>query len=189
MIDSASCRAGSPTVDDARADRLRRGQSPFGRNALRRGRDDVAITPMPSLRKADRIVLPGVGAFGACAAALRAVPAWSRRSSSACARDGVPFLGICVGMQLMADARRGNGRASTGSAGSTGAGPARSTPADPAAKVPHMGWNDVVADRPAPADRAGRGVFPPQLSRSKATTCSPRPTMPARSPPRSGATI
>ena len=57
------------------------------------------------MAQADRIVLPGVGAFGACAAALRGDrPAWSRRWTERVRDEGAPFLGICVGMQLMADA-------------------------------------------------------------------------------------
>ena len=54
--------------------------------------------------RADRIVLPGVGAFGACAAALRAVPGMVEALEQRVRRDSVPFLGVCVGMQLMADA-------------------------------------------------------------------------------------
>ncbi|PNB49354.1 imidazole glycerol phosphate synthase subunit HisH, partial [Pseudomonas sp. FW305-130] len=88
------------------------------------------------------IVLPGVGAFGACAAALRAVPGMVEALEQRVRREGVPFLGICVGMQLMAE---------TGEELGTHAGLGwmrgtvrHLTPADTSAKVPHMGWNDVV---------------------------------------------
>ncbi len=113
-------------------------------NALRAaGATDLTVTANPDLvAKADRIVLPGVGAFGACANALRAVPGMIEAMEQRVRREAAPFLGVCVGMQLMADVgeemgqHRGLGwvrgrvrRLETGTM---------------AAKVPHMGWNDVV---------------------------------------------
>ncbi len=53
--------------------------------------------------RADRIVLPGVGAFGACAAGLRAIPGMIEAMEARVLAEGAPFLGVCVGMQLMAD--------------------------------------------------------------------------------------
>ena len=113
-------------------------------NALKAaGADDVAITADADLvAKADRIVLPGVGAYGACAAALRAVPGMIEALDRRVTGDGVPFLGICVGMQLMAETGEEHGvhRGLGWMQGKV----ALLTPADPAAKVPHMGWNDVA---------------------------------------------
>lgn len=106
---------------------------------------------------ADRIVLPGVGAFGACAAALRRVPGMTEALNVRVLGSGVPFLGICVGMQLMAEAGeefgthpglgwlRGNVRALA--------------PGDPDAKVPHMGWNDVVPAIDHPLIDPGEAYF------------------------------
>ena len=116
-------------------------------NALKAaGAEDVAITADADVvARADRIVLPGVGAFGACASALRAVPGMVAALDRRVREDKAPFLGICVGMQLMADTGEEHGvHEGLGWI----AGKVRlMTPADPTAKVPHMGWNDVV---PAP---------------------------------------
>ncbi|MBB3691751.1 imidazole glycerol phosphate synthase subunit HisH [Sphingomonas sp. BK580] len=113
-------------------------------NALRAaGCEDLVVTADPdAVARADRIVLPGVGAFGACAAALRAVdglvPALERRVLE----QGAPFLGICVGMQLLATAGEELGRhAGLGWIDGT---VRRIDVAGTDAKVPHMGWNDVV---------------------------------------------
>lgn len=113
-------------------------------NALRAaGCDDLVVTADPdAVARADRIVLPGVGAFGACATALRAVdglvPALERRVLE----QGAPFLGICVGMQLLATAGEELGRhAGLGWIDGT---VRRIDVAGTDAKVPHMGWNDVV---------------------------------------------
>ena len=114
-------------------------------NALRAaGAADVLITADPdAVRGADRIVLPGVGAFGACAASLRAIKGMEEALGEAVLGPAArPFLGVCVGMQLMADAGEEHGE-------HRGLGwmPGRVrllTPADPDARVPHMGWNDVV---------------------------------------------
>jgi glutamine amidotransferase len=113
-------------------------------NALRAaGCADLVVTADPdAVARADRIVLPGVGAFGACAAALRAVdglvPALERRVLE----QGAPFLGICVGMQLLATAGEELGRhAGLGWIAGT---VRRIDVAGTDAKVPHMGWNDVV---------------------------------------------
>lgn len=113
-------------------------------NALRKaGADSVAVTADPDVvAKADRIVLPGVGAFRACRDALTAIPGMVEAMEQAVRGRGVPFLGVCVGMQLLADAGEEFGRhAGLGWI----AGTVRlMTPADSTVKVPHMGWNDVV---------------------------------------------
>jgi len=113
-------------------------------NALKAaGAGDVVITADADVvARADRIVLPGVGAFAACASALRAVPGMVDAMERRVRGDGVPFLGICVGMQLLADT--GEEFGVHPGLGWVAGSVRRLTPADPAAKVPHMGWNDVV---------------------------------------------
>src|SRR6478735_10473938 len=107
------------------------------------GADDVAITGDPdAVARADRIVLPGVGAFGACAAALRAVDGLVPALEQRVLAEGAPFLGICVGMQLLATTGEELGRhAGLGWIDGT---VRRIDVAGTDAKVPHMGWNDVV---------------------------------------------
>ena len=106
---------------------------------------------------ADRIVLPGVGAFGACAAALRALPDMVETLNVRVLGQGVPFLGICVGMQLMAE--RGLEFGSHAGLGWVRGEVARLAPADGQAKVPHMGWNDVTPTAPHPLIEPGEAYF------------------------------
>jgi glutamine amidotransferase len=116
-------------------------------NALKAaGAWDVVITADAEIvRRADRIVLPGVGAFRACIESLRAVPGMTEAMHEAVFEGGRPFLGICVGMQLLAEAGEEFGRhEGLGWIPGTVRGIARS---DPAIKVPHMGWNDVIEAR------------------------------------------
>ena len=128
-------------------------------NALRAaGCDDLAITADPEVvARADRIVLPGVGAFGACAAALRAEPGLVEAMERRVLAEGTPFLGICVGMQLLAD--RGEELGEHPGLGWMPGRVRRLAPADPAAKVPHMGWNDVVPAAPHPLVQPGEAYF------------------------------
>ncbi len=113
-------------------------------NALRAaGCEDLLMTADPEVvAKADRIVLPGVGAFGACAANLRAVDGLEQALRDRALADARPFLGICVGMQLLADTGEEHGEHA--GLGWLPGRVRRLAPADPAAKVPHMGWNDVT---------------------------------------------
>lgn len=103
--------------------------------------DDAA-----ALDHADRIVLPGVGAFGDCAAGLRALPGMIDALERNVRERGKPFLGICVGMQLMAD--RGIEHGAHDGLGWIPGEVRPLTPSDPGLKIPHMGWN-VVEPRPA----------------------------------------
>jgi glutamine amidotransferase len=128
-------------------------------NALKAaGARDVAITADADVvAKADRIVLPGVGAFGACAAALRAVPGMIEALDTRVQREGTPFLGICVGMQLMAEAGEEHGvHAGLGWMPGT---VSLLDPAEATAKVPHMGWNDVVPTSLHPLIVPGEAYF------------------------------
>jgi imidazole glycerol-phosphate synthase subunit HisH len=127
-------------------------------NALKAaGASGIAVTADPEIvLKADRIVLPGVGAFGACAAGLRAIPGMAEALDHRVRHDAAPFLGVCVGMQLMAEAGEemgihpglgwipGTVRAITPSEG---------------VRVPHMGWNDVVPLSPHPLIEPGEAYF------------------------------
>ncbi|MCA6264759.1 imidazole glycerol phosphate synthase subunit HisH [Phenylobacterium sp.] len=108
-----------------------------------RGRVEVQVTHVPEdVLAADRIVLPGVGAFAACKSALDARPGLSEALDEAVRGRGRPFLGICVGMQLMAS--RGLEFGETPGLGWIPGEVRRLRPADATAKVPHMGWNDLV---------------------------------------------
>ncbi len=128
-------------------------------NALRAaGADDVAVTAdAAAVRAAERIVLPGVGAFAASMAALAALPGMVDALNGRVRGDGVPFLGICVGMQLMADAGEEFGRHP--GLGWVPGTVARLAPADAQARVPHMGWNDVDVAGDHPVVAGGEAYF------------------------------
>ena len=110
-------------------------------NALRHVGAKVAVTADPdAVRQADRIVLPGVGAFAACAHGLRALPGMVEALEERILLNGVPFLGVCVGMQLLADRGLEHGvHAGLGWI----AGEVARIEAAGGIRVPHMGWNDV----------------------------------------------
>jgi len=100
------------------------------------------------VRSADRIVLPGVGAYADCAAGLRAVPGmWEAVEEAAIARAR-PFLGICVGMQLMSE--RGLEKTVTHGFGWIGGDVVEIAPSDPSLKIPQIGWNTLELKRPHP---------------------------------------
>jgi glutamine amidotransferase len=92
-------------------------------------------------RRADRIVLPGVGAFADCRRGLLAVPGMVEAITEAAIERGRPFLGICVGLQLLADWGREHGDHQ--GLGWIHGDVVELTPADPALKIPHMGWNTL----------------------------------------------
>ncbi|RJT24479.1 imidazole glycerol phosphate synthase subunit HisH [Chakrabartia godavariana] len=129
------------------------------RNALKAaGAADIRVTSQPEeVLSADRVVLPGVGAFAHCMTALSAIPGMVDALNEATGPGAKPFLGICVGMQLMAEAGEEHGRhAGLGWIKGT---VRRIEPADPTIKVPHMGWNDVVPAAPHPLMEAGEAYF------------------------------
>lgn len=122
------------------------------------GAGDVAVTADPAVvRAADRIVLPGVGAFAACMGALAAIPEMVPTLHEVVRDGGRPFLGICVGMQLMAVEGEEHGCHS--GLGWIDGRVALLDPADPALKVPHMGWNDVRPTTPHPLVEPGEAYF------------------------------
>ncbi|MEO1541575.1 MAG: imidazole glycerol phosphate synthase subunit HisH [Pseudomonadota bacterium] len=99
------------------------------------------------VRRADRIVLPGVGAFADCRAGLMAVPGMADVITEKVAA-GAPFFGICVGMQLLATVGREFGE--TPGFGWIPGAVEKMTPSDPSAKIPHMGWNALGLARSHP---------------------------------------
>ncbi len=116
-------------------------------NALKTaGAERVELTSDPFVvRAADRIVLPGVGSFKACAEGLRGLDGMVEAMQERVFVGGAPFLGICVGMQLLAT--RGLEHGETPGLDWI-AGEVRAIEvADPAIKIPHMGWNDVAPMR------------------------------------------
>ena len=121
------------------------------------GAGNVAVTSDPDVvARADRIVLPGVGAFAHCMAALTAIDGMVAAMAEAVRGHGTPFLGICVGMQLLADVGEEHG--DTPGLGWI-AGRVRAIPPAPDLRVPHMGWNDVVAATPHPLIVPGEAYF------------------------------
>lgn len=128
---------------------LHSAEKAFQRMALETGAGEVFVTSDPDqVARADRLVLPGDGAFAACRAALRAVDGMDAALAEAVGQRGVPFLGICVGMQLLAHCSHEIDL--TAGLGWIGGEVVRITPEDPAMKVPHMGWNDLVLDQAHP---------------------------------------
>jgi imidazole glycerol-phosphate synthase subunit HisH len=113
-------------------------------NALKAaGAEGVIVTADPDVvRGADRIVLPGVGAFAHCMGALAAIDGMVDALNEATGVRATPFLGICVGMQLMAEAGEEHGI--TPGLGWVKGRVKPMVPTDAALKIPHMGWNDVV---------------------------------------------
>ncbi len=107
----------------------------------------IVVTCDPdAVCRADRVVLPGVGAFADCRHGLDAIPGMVDALDETVRRKGRPFLGICVGMQLMAE--RGREYEVTPGLGWIGGEVDRIAPADPALKIPHMGWNTLSASQP-----------------------------------------
>lgn len=103
---------------------------------------DIIVTSEPeTVAGADRVVLPGVGAFADCKAGLEAVPGMHDALSRAVSSDGKPFLGICVGMQLMAS--KGLEKAVTDGLNWVPGSVARIQPEGANLKVPHIGWNTI----------------------------------------------
>lgn len=106
---------------------------------------DVTADP-ERIRNAERIVLPGVGAFKDCREGLLAVPGLWETLEEQVIRKGKPFLGICVGMQLMAS--RGLEHDIIEGFGWIAGDVTPIVPSDPSFKIPHMGWNTLALRRP-----------------------------------------
>ena len=122
----------------------------FERAAHEAGLDQpIMVTQDPAVvARADRIVLPGVGAFADCRRGLDAVPGMVEALEEAVRQRGRPFFGICVGMQLMAE--RGLEYEVKEGLGWIAGEVDRITPIDAGLKIPHMGWNTLNVTRPHP---------------------------------------
>jgi glutamine amidotransferase len=108
--------------------------------------EKIEVTNNPEVvRHADRIVLPGVGAFADCKRGLDAVPGMVAAMREAVRERGKPFFGICVGMQLLAE--RGRENVVTEGLGWISGEVDRIAPADSTLKIPHMGWNTLAPKR------------------------------------------
>jgi imidazole glycerol-phosphate synthase subunit HisH len=110
---------------------------------------DIVVTSDPEIvAKAERIVLPGVGAFADCMAGLTALPGMVEALTEAVIKQGKPFLGICVGMQLLASVGRefGDHDGLGWIPGET----VKLAPHDLSLKIPHMGWNELILNRTHP---------------------------------------
>jgi len=115
----------------------------FERAARESGHDQpIRVTSDPAqVARADRVVLPGVGAFADCRRGLDAIPGMIDALEASVRKQGKPFFGICVGMQLMAE--RGREYQVTPGLGWIAGEVDRITPNDPNLKIPHMGWNTL----------------------------------------------
>jgi imidazole glycerol-phosphate synthase subunit HisH len=122
----------------------------FERAAHDAGLDQpIVVTADPAaVARADRVVLPGVGAFADCRRGLDAVPGMVEALEEAVRKKGRPFFGICVGMQLLAE--RGREYEVTDGLGWIAGEVDRITPNDPNLKIPHMGWNTLNVARSHP---------------------------------------
>lgn len=125
---------------------LHSAQKAFERMAAETGAEVVVTSDPDVVARAERIVLPGDGAFPSCRAALHAVPGLAEAIVEAVRVKGRPFMGICVGMQMLATT--GHEYEEVPGFGWI-AGDIRRIAA-PGLKVPHMGWNDLVIDRAHP---------------------------------------
>lgn len=138
----------SVAIIDYGAGNLRSAAKAFERVAAERDQGEIiTVTADPDVvRAADRIMLPGVGAFADCMAGLEAVPGMIEALDERVIRGGVPFLGVCVGMQLLAS--EGREKVVTRGLGWIPGAVEKIAPSDPALKIPHMGWNTISVTRP-----------------------------------------
>jgi len=132
------------TIIDYGSGNLRSAAKAFEREAATlEAPPEIIVTADPErVRRADRVVLPGVGAFADCMAGLKAVAGMREAMEERVIRQGVPFLGICVGMQLMAE--RGLEKGVHEGLGWIAGDVTLLEPSDGALKVPHMGWNTLT---------------------------------------------
>ena len=138
------------TIVDYESGNLHSAAKAFERAAREHGLNaDILVSGDPeALRRSERIVLPGVGAFGDCRAGLDAIPGMVEALDEEVRKKGKPFLGICVGMQLMAE--RGLEYGVHKGLGWLKGDVKPIEPADHSLKIPHMGWNELTIERPHP---------------------------------------
>jgi len=136
-------------VVDYDSGNLHSAEKAFQRMAAETGAGSVIVSSLPEdVTRADRIVLPGDGAFPACREALDRFTGLFEAIEEAVTVRAAPFLGICIGMQMMAT--RGLEYRETPGFGWIGGEVVRIEPEDKRLKVPHMGWNDLVIDHAHP---------------------------------------
>jgi glutamine amidotransferase len=128
---------------------LHSAQKAFERMALETGAGDIIVTADPDIvAKADRIVLPGDGAFPHCRSELLSRTGMGEAITQAVIKRAVPFMGICVGMQMLATT--GHEYEPTPGFDWISGDIRKITPSDETLKIPHMGWNDLIIDAPHP---------------------------------------
>lgn len=128
---------------------LHSAEKAFQRMARETGQGMVRVSNRPEdVATASRIVLPGDGAFPACRRGLAAIDGLEEAIVEAVTKRAIPFLGICVGMQMLAN--EGHEYETVSGFGWIAGDVRKIAPNDPALKVPHMGWNDLVIDQPHP---------------------------------------
>ncbi|MBO9436522.1 imidazole glycerol phosphate synthase subunit HisH [Ruegeria sp. R13_0] len=136
-------------IIDYESGNLHSAEKAFQRMAKELDAGEVVVTSDADVvARADRLVLPGDGAFPACAAELRGHKGIYDAMVEAVEQKGRPFLGICVGMQLMAS--KGHEYTETDGLNWVAGDVLRIEPSDASLKVPHMGWNDLVLDSDHP---------------------------------------
>ncbi|WP_293449203.1 imidazole glycerol phosphate synthase subunit HisH [Planktotalea sp.] len=136
-------------IIDYESGNLHSAQKAFGRMASEVNAGEVVVTSDADVvARADHIVLPGDGAFPACVKALKGTGGLFDALQEAVTVKARPFLGICVGMQLMATL--GREYEDTDGLGWIDGEVVKITPRETNLKVPHMGWNDLVIDAPHP---------------------------------------
>jgi len=147
----------SVAIVDYGSGNLRSAAKAFERAAAEAGLGTaVQVTADPeAVRAAERVVLPGVGAFADCLAGLEALPGMIAALEEAVLARGRPFLGICVGMQLLATGGREHG--DHAGLGWIPGEVVPLHPADPDLKIPHMGWNELEIVAPGHPVLAGLG--------------------------------
>ncbi len=133
----------SVAIIDYGSGNLRSAAKAFERAAREAGSDSrILVTDDPAeIRAADRLVLPGVGAFADCRRGLNEAPGLLEALRESVEEKGRPFLGICVGMQLMAE--RGLEKTISEGLGWIGGDVEPIVPSDPSLKIPQMGWNTI----------------------------------------------
>jgi imidazole glycerol-phosphate synthase subunit HisH len=129
---------------------LRSAEKALARAARERGTGhEIILTSDPAaILSAERIVLPGVGAFGDCMHGLSSIPGMIDALRDAVLKRGAPFLGICVGMQLLASVGREFGEHA--GLGWIEGEVVKLTPDDPSLKIPQIGWNELNITQPHP---------------------------------------
>jgi len=138
----------SIAIVDYGSGNLRSAAKAFERAAAETGGRILVTADPEEVARADRIMLPGVGAFADCRRGLDAIPGMIETLHDQVISRGKPFLGICVGCQLMAE--RGLEKEASEGLGWIAGEVVEIEPADPCLKIPHMGWNNLESLRDHP---------------------------------------